>query len=256
MCDEWMPGIRLPLTRDQFHQLPRNPAYKYEYLDGQAYLSPRPRHFHGLLELKPVGETSLEAADEPLRLRRLRAEDFPALEPLFAAAFHRMQPFGSLDDARRREAARQCLERARTGGDGPWVQQASFLAVAAEDARPVGAIVITLLPVGDPCDWDSYYWHEPPPPDCVERRLGQPHLTWIFVAPRQTQRGVGTALLEAAVRELLAMGFTHLLSTFLFGNDSSMLWHWRNGFQLLPYPGSLRRMRQEWRQKMSDQAGG
>src|SRR2546423_464085 len=31
MCDDWMPVIRLPLTLDQFHQLPRNPAYKYEY---------------------------------------------------------------------------------------------------------------------------------------------------------------------------------------------------------------------------------
>jgi hypothetical protein len=37
------------------------------------------------------------------------------------------------------------------------------------------------------------------------------------------------------------MGFTHLASTFLLGNDSSMLWHWRNGFQLAGYPGSRRR---------------
>jgi hypothetical protein len=32
-----------------------------------------------------------------------------------------------------------------------------------------------------------------------------------------------------------------LASTFLLGNESSMLWHWRNGFQLLQYPGSRRR---------------
>ena len=36
MCDEWMPTIKLALTPEQFRQLPRNPAYHYEYLDGQT----------------------------------------------------------------------------------------------------------------------------------------------------------------------------------------------------------------------------
>ena len=62
MCDEWMPTIKLPLTPDQFHQLPRNPAYKYEYLDSQTYLSPRPRHYHALLDL----ERRTVPADLPL----------------------------------------------------------------------------------------------------------------------------------------------------------------------------------------------
>ena len=51
MCDEWMPTIKLPLSKEQFQQLPRNPAYKYEYLDGLAYLSPRARHYHAALDL-------------------------------------------------------------------------------------------------------------------------------------------------------------------------------------------------------------
>jgi hypothetical protein len=37
------------------------------------------------------------------------------------------------------------------------------------------------------------------------------------------------------------MGFVQLATTFLVGNDASMLWHWRNGFQLLQYPNSRRR---------------
>src|SRR5437588_294883 len=125
MCDEWMPALQLPLTWEQFLQLPRNPAYKYEYLEGKAFLSPRPSH----------------------------------------------------------------------------------------------------------------YWAEPPPTDCIARRLGRPHLTWIFVAPSLAGGGVGTGLLSAAVSVLLTMGFRELVTTFIAGNDSSMLWHWRNGFQLLPYPG-------------------
>jgi hypothetical protein len=36
------------------------------------------------------------------------------------------------------------------------------------------------------------------------------------------------------VNSLLDMGFKELFSTFLLGNSSSMLWHWRNRFQLRP----------------------
>ena len=234
MCDQWMPLIQLPLSREQFHQLPRNPAYKYEYLSGQTYLSPRPRHYHALLDLRPMPPD----ADTPTR--RVEAGDWERLASLFAGAFRTIQPFGSLDDTTRREAARQALERTRTGGDGPWIEQASFVALEEEDV--VGAILLTLLPPGDPSDWDSYSWAEPPPADAIVCRLGRPHLTWVFVAPLLAGRGVGTALLAAAVNKLLALGFTELLTTFMVGNDASMLWHWRNGFRLLAYPGSRRRL--------------
>jgi GNAT superfamily N-acetyltransferase len=244
MCDEWMPTIRLPLTIEQFRQLPRNAAYRYEYLNGQAWLSPRTRHYHALLRLEPI------PAGNGIPVRPLRAGEVPALVPMFAAAFRTTQPYGSLDTATREEAVRQALQRTCTGGDGPWIEQASF--VAEENQRFLGAIFITLLPDGDPCDWDSYHWSEPPPADCIARRLGRPHLTWVFVTPRLTGRGVGTALLAAAVRALIGLGFTELLSTFMIGNDSSMLWHWRNGFRLLAYPGSMRQMRRLIREARAD----
>jgi L-amino acid N-acyltransferase YncA len=66
-------------------------------------------------------------------------------------------------------------------------------------------------------------------------------LTWIFVSPWMAGQGIGTALLAAAVKALRELGYEHLLSTFMLGNESSMLWHWRNGFQLLAFPGSMRR---------------
>ena len=61
--------------------------------------------------------------------------------------------------------------------------------------------------------------------------------------------GSGTVLLAATRRALLARGYTELLSTFMIGNDSSMLWHWRNGFRLLPYPGSLRHIGRRFRER-------
>jgi GNAT superfamily N-acetyltransferase len=232
MCDEWMPAIQLPLSAEQFQQLPRNAAYRYEYLGDRAYLSPQPRHYHALLQLRP-GWPSQE-----VELRGVRTADVDDLVPLFAGVFRHIQPYGSLESAMRLQAARHALERTFTGGDGPWIEAASF--AAHRQGRLAGAILITLLPATDPCDWDSYRWPEPPPSDCIRRRLGRPHLTWIFVAPQQAGQGIGSTLLAASSNALLELGYRQLASTFMIGNDSSMLWHWRNGFQLLAYPGSVR----------------
>src|SRR5438270_8272860 len=120
MCDDWMPFLKLPLTIEQFHRLPRNGAYKYEYIDGQAWLTPRPKHYHALLELRPM-----EPA-EAVPVRRLEAEDWEALVPIFCGAFGGIQPFGSLDDDTLRQAAKTCLERTRTGQDGPLIEPACF----------------------------------------------------------------------------------------------------------------------------------
>ena len=90
-------------------------------------------------------------------------------------------------------------------------------------------------------------WKTLPPADCIERRSGRPHLTWIFVSPWHAYYGVGTNLLAHAERKLLALGYTELISSFIWGNTSSMLWHWRNGFQLLPYAGSMRNFRKQLR---------
>lgn len=240
MCDEWMPGIKLRLTLQEFKQLPRNPAYKYEYLSGSALLTPRPKFFHAALDL-----ATCPSAEPPegTRLVPFCVEHWPALEPIFAATFAHLQPFGSLDDATRKQAAEACLGKTRGGGDGPLIEPACFVALDTVAERLAGAILITLLPQGDPSEWDSYEWSEPPAADAVARRAGRAHLTWILVSPWHTGVGVGSALLAAAAEALRASAFAHLFSTFLLGNDSSLLWHWRNGFRLLPYPGSRRRLR-------------
>jgi GNAT superfamily N-acetyltransferase len=242
MSDEWMKSHCLPLSLAQFHCLPRNPAYKYEYLNGEAWLNPRPRYYHALLDLEALPAEVQNPSDYAMAIRPVRSADWERLTPLFADAFQRQQPFGSLEEEERRTTLRKALEHTRSGGDGPWIEQASFVATELVDDTPIGAIFLTLLPPRDLTQWDSYHWEEPPPPDCITRRLGRPHLTWIFVGPMHAGRGIGTALLHTAVGELRALGYTELASTFLLGNDSSMLWHWRNGFRLLAYPGSWRRV--------------
>jgi ribosomal protein S18 acetylase RimI-like enzyme len=240
MCNEWMRGLQLVITLDQFHALPRNSAFKYEYLGGTAYITPRARHYHAMLDLGARPEVPVMG----IRLRPVEDDDWTALLRVFASAFSRVEPFGSLDFDTLCRAASQCLTRTRAGGDGPWISQASYIAVDESNGNAVGAILVTLLPDADPLSWDSYQWQGPPPPEAIERGLGRPHLTWVYVAQSCNRGGVGSLLLASAERALLSLRYRELLSTFMLGNDSSTLWHWRNGFRLLGYPGSPRRYRQ------------
>lgn len=240
MLDNWYSMIELPLSWEQFHQLPQNPAYKYEYSQGTAWLSPRPKTYHALLNLSEFVAPIHMGRDDPVEVRPLADNDWQHLPSLFSAAFQRMQPFASLTDEKRLEAARECVTHTRDGTEGPLISAACFTAIRSADQKIVGAILLTLLPPGDAGDWDAFRWRAPPPPDAVALRLGRPHLTWIFVSPWHVREAVGTTLLAQSVQALLQLGYSELLSTFLLGNDSSMLWHWRLGFRLLPYPGSMR----------------
>jgi GNAT superfamily N-acetyltransferase len=243
MLDRWFSVIKLPLSWRQFHRLPRNAAYKYEYLEKAAWLSPRPKFYSARLALGADGSDSARSTDltETVAFRRLEDRDWPRLSRVFAGSFERVQPFASLGDRRRLESARACLKHTREGCDGPIIDRACHVAVDPKDGEPVGAVLVTLVPPVDLDEIWSLRWKTPPPPECVERRLGHAHLTWIFVGRGMAGSGVGTALLAEACRGLRELGYTALISSFILGNDSSMLWHWRNGFELLSYAGSRRR---------------
>jgi GNAT superfamily N-acetyltransferase len=246
MIDDWFSVIKLPLSWRQFLRLPENPAYKYEYFDKAAWLSPRPKFYHARLDLRGREPELRDEVDARggVTFRRFSDRVWPLLSRPFAGSFSRVQPFGSLGDRRRLGAARDCLKHTREGGDGPIIDAACHVALSGRDLHPVGAILVTLVPPVDLDDFWSLRWETPTPTDVIERRLGHAHLTWIFVGPMYAGYGVGTALLARASRGLIELGYTELLTSFLLGNDSSMLWHWRNGFELLPYSGSRRRFRE------------
>jgi hypothetical protein len=235
VADDHFRLIELQLSIDEFHRLPQNSAYKYEYFGSRAVLSPRPNCYRAVLDLQPMTDV------EPCDIRPLPPGEIVELTPLFSAAFHRTQPYASLDDDEALTAARQCLEKTAGGGDGPPIASACFQAFEPRSDGPVGAILITLMPSDIVDNWRSHRWKEPPPADAIERRLGCPHLTWVFVSPWESRQGLGTALLAASVRALLELGYPRLASTFLLGNDSSTLWHWRNGFRLQPMHSAMRR---------------
>jgi GNAT superfamily N-acetyltransferase len=239
MSDEWMPSLKLNLTRAEFDAIPRHPAFKYELIQGKTYVSPWPRYAHARLRLRRFRAATADLGKANLRL--VQPSDLAGLVPAFRSAFARQQPIASLSDEIATKAAEKSLQFTFDGNDGPLAEPASF--VALHDDEIVGAILITLLPGGDDCDWGSLHWHDPPPPDLWQKGEGQPHLTWIFVKHFEQGDGIGTQLLHRAVRALKKQGYAMLWTTFMIGNDSSLRWHWRNGFELLPNGLSKRRLR-------------
>ena len=151
MIEKWYSAFKLPLTFEQFERLPQNRAYKYEYCDGHAWLTPRPQSYHAVLDLgsfaRPIDSMETE---EELRIRLLADEDWDQLPPLFTAAFHRVQPFASLTDQVRLQAAQECLRGTKEGAEGPLMAPASLVAVRKSDEALVGALLTTLAPNGDP----------------------------------------------------------------------------------------------------------
>jgi GNAT superfamily N-acetyltransferase len=241
MLDKWYRRLCLKIPIEQFDALPRNAAFKYEYFDGEARLSPRPRTFNAVLELRPTETASAHRVqNESFHFRPVADMDWAEFPKLFSAAFLQIQPFASLSDEERLEASREAIEQTRTGGDGPLIEKACFAAVPEGSEQLIGAVLVTLIPREPEGDWWDGKWDVLPTTDDARRLLGRPHLTWIFVTPPCAHHGLGSALLAHATNALLDLGYADLGTTFLLGNDASMLWHWRNGFRLLPYPGSPR----------------
>jgi hypothetical protein len=225
--------IELQIAIDQFHQLPRNSAYKYEYWDGRAVLSPRPKSQRAVLDMQ------LLPKEGPWEVRPLPVEEIEGLVGCFLSAFRNSQPFASLTPDEAQAAARDCLVRTRAGEDGPLIPSACFQVFTKHHERPIGAALVTLSsdevlenPFGG--EWKDQ------PADALHRRLGCPHLTWVFVDAWDARRGVGTRLLAEVVEALLTLGYKRLASTFLQGNDSSVFWHWRSGFRLVPWSNYVR----------------
>ncbi|HQE45164.1 MAG TPA: hypothetical protein PLM77_18405 [Phycisphaerae bacterium] len=248
MLDDWFRTIELGISLEEFNSLPRHAAYKYEYLGGSAWLTPDPRYGRALLDLASIAppaalqDGSASGSLANFTRRPFSDADWGRLAGLMAAAFEQVPPFCALDSQTAVAAARDCLRHTREGGDGPLILPACFVAEGPHAwDNPAGAILVTLVPPGDLTEWHSLRWQQPPPPDAIERRLGQPHLTWIFSSPRIAGHGLGTELLRLAAANLRSLGFTELASTFLIGNVRSMTWHWRNGFRLVQHPASLRK---------------
>lgn len=251
MLNDWYREIDLNVSWETFHQLPRHPDYRYEYIQGRMRISARPLPVHCTLELESFASSlPRENSRRYWSVRTLHPGDGPHLGVPFAAALGMSAPLRHLDRKDQLRAAEDLLEATRSGADGPFVAEASFvLTEQSADGSPsganvnpperiVGGILVTLFPSGDFGNFDPDHWNDPVPDEPFRQRWGEPHLTWIFVSPSRCRRGAGTLLLSESVRQLHAAGYRSLTSTLLPGNVASLLWHWRTGFTLHSHPAS------------------
>jgi GNAT superfamily N-acetyltransferase len=243
--DRWFRPVRVAMSFDSFERLPWHPAYKFEYWEGQLRISPRWQSHSVFLELTPP-ETRLSVNDLGLvTIRPLISSDWEALSEPLSEAFEDIPPLGMLGSRRRFWAARDWLQSTREGSEGPPIESACVVAVDREDSTAlVGALLVTLM-----TGWArSMYSGQrlrvlPPPAEDLVAGGEQPQISWVFVRPRASDRGVGTAMLASATRSLWELGYRELASAIHRGNDASIGWHWRNGFRLLPHFESGRRPR-------------
>jgi GNAT superfamily N-acetyltransferase len=239
--ERWYPYFRLPISIEQFHTLPRNSAYRYEFFDGVAHLSARPKCYHCGIEIDALAKPELVPLDWKASpgVRAFAESDWPLLPEPFSHAMHAMLPFAALDDEKRLEASLDCLQQVRDGKEGPLIPEACFVAVDENDGHILGGALVTLWQLNE---FDFAEWQ-------VETL---PHLTWIFVLPMLQRHGIGSLLLWHVLAALRAQGYPRLASTFLLGNDASAMWHWRHGFQLAGYMMSPRAWKRDRKRRTSE----
>jgi GNAT superfamily N-acetyltransferase len=193
--------MRFPLSPDLWQRLPRHPDWKYERVDGEAWLSSRPRPLllrrSTSLAVPAVTLSGVQVCT--FDARRDRSE----VAKLLIDVWVDEEPYRSLEDP---EATLQ-----------PQIQRSLAedpdLGVIAIDAQGVCAAVLVPTTTG-----------------------GTPTLAWLTVRRDAREQGLATALLGVVVETLSARGVDELASGASAGNIASLRWHLTHGFQLAPSP--------------------
>lgn len=236
--------MRLSLPIELFDRIPRHPDWKYEYMEGEMWLSHRPR---ALTLVREVTEPLPPRDGSRPRVRDLDPDaDRSALTALLWDVWEPLDPYRTYAQAERREVFDTGLRRSLGAGavpagdsqlsgvvaDGALAeeetghQEAAVRGGGADGAdgaeRPggsglVGAVLLSAA------SW----------PDELR---GEPELSWLSVRWRDQQRGVATALLGRVLERLRAEGRARLVSGASPANEPSLRWHLANGFRLVREP--------------------
>jgi GNAT superfamily N-acetyltransferase len=195
--------MRLAIPAEQFWRLPRHPDWKYEYVEGSAWLSPRARPLPLVRQMDiAVPATDIEGFD----LRKLAPEgDRRAVASLLASVWAAEDPFCSFNDGQRERTLAAEIDRS--------LARCQLGAVALADSGEVCGAVLA-----------------------ESRNDDLPTLTWLTVRRGARDRGLATALLGVVVDALVAAGATRLASAASVANVASLRWHLSRGFELAPDP--------------------
>jgi GNAT superfamily N-acetyltransferase len=207
-----MRSQHIPMTWEEFEVMPRKLGWKHEYWDGQAHLSPAHRVVTVSVEIQPRPVTSppFRESSTPFReqacpIRAVDEGDEAQLIAAYVAAFKDTFEFCDWKPEKIAVAAQKDIQNFFAGKRGRPLP-ASRLAVAPEGESVVGAALI------------------------IEQSDGVPLLDMLLVIPEWQRKGLGTALVSAAINELYRAGMKRLESRYLLGNEGSQAWHQGFGF--------------------------
>lgn len=192
--------VRRKMSYEAFRDYARQLGWKYEYLNGWLYMTPA----HVLLQMRL--RLSHRDATSSLAVRPVNGSDEPSLRRRFIEAFRGTMEFIGHTRCELEQAARDYMRRFFGDEGGPW----SSASVAAEaNRRIIAAALVKDAPEGATLD-------------CL------------FVKPSHQRRGIATVLASHVVNTLLARAESKMFSRCMLGNDASLAWHTRFGFQEVP----------------------
>lgn len=186
-----------------WERVPRHPDWKYEYWDGAAQLSYRPRGLH----VRRATDTPISAGRHTGRLFDA-TRDTAAVRAFLREVWSAEDPCVTFDDQTAQRWLTDTLDeslRRLTAAGG---------AIVEEDAAITGALLVELPYRDDEAPW----------------------LCWLSVRSGHRCDGVATALLATVVPALHAAGVTHVDSYVSTASKASVSWHWRHGFALVADP--------------------
>ncbi|MFN8443881.1 MAG: GNAT family N-acetyltransferase [Caldilineaceae bacterium] len=197
-----MKSQSIPMSIDEFHVMPHKLGWKYEYWEGQAYISPR---------MSSVVTTVVPVEPRPVPAcclcRPTEEDDISLLRPAYFAAFVEAVDYCDYPPEHVAQAAERNLITFFAGDRGTPLP-ASHLAFDPQSPQStaIGAALI------------------------VEKNDGIPMIDLLYVVPEWQNRGVATALVSSAMNALHVVGYTTLKSRYLLSNEQSRNWHLRFGF--------------------------
>ena len=193
-----MKSQHIPMTIDEFHLMPHDLGWKYEYWEGQAHISP------GWINVvKTTVSVKPHPVVAPCEIRPLTEEDLPKFIPAYVAGFRDAIDYCDYSLAYVKRAASRHMQDFFAGNRGNPLPASQ---VAIRRGHIVGAALI------------------------VERKDQRCLLDLLFVRPSRQRQGLATALVATALNGLYKEGREGLTSRFLLGNAASRAWHHRFGF--------------------------
>jgi len=198
-----MRSQHIPMSWEQYEQLPPHPGWKHEYWDGVAHISPRSRFAVVRIDVHPRPFRS------PLELHALGAADETSLTSAYLDAFRDTVEYCDWEeDAIARSAAENVREYCAGRRREP-LFACSFLArdpTQDESEAVVGAALL------------------------IRTEDRRPMLDMLFIRPRWQRRGLATALLSGCLEELHRREEPILRSRYHLANEASLAWHREFGF--------------------------